>query len=187
VAGDVTTQFPKGTKIKLIQTTIKYFYVADASYSSPNTTVTVTGGSDYTLTNAAITAPYYSYEETPQGFPDWFNYTITWTGFSTDPTNVVSRFKICGRACTVVVRVTPGTSNTTGLTITLPVTAATIANMTWFAGVVGVDNSTVLAAMSRLSIASAGTVATAYPTQDSASTWTNSGTKGINGTIMYEI
>jgi hypothetical protein len=82
VSGDVRTRFPVGTKIKLTQTTVKYFYVVSTSYSSPNTTITVSGGSDYTLANAAITLPYYSYVENPQGFPHWFNFACVPSGTS---------------------------------------------------------------------------------------------------------
>jgi len=65
---DVRYKFPKGTKIKLVQTTTKYFYVVATAYST-DTTITVTGGSDYTLANAAISGQAYSYADTPQGYP----------------------------------------------------------------------------------------------------------------------
>ena len=50
VSGDLTAVFVPGTKIKVTQTSTKYFYVVSSSYSSPSTTVTITGGSDYSLT-----------------------------------------------------------------------------------------------------------------------------------------
>lgn len=73
---DVTAKYHRGTKIKLTQTSTKYFRVESSSFST-NTTVTVTGVGDYTLANAAIVNPYYSYAATPQGFPrkidsDWW-------------------------------------------------------------------------------------------------------------------
>lgn len=79
VPGNVVARFPKGMKVRLTQTTVKYFYVVNATYSAPNTTVTVNAGSDYALVNAAITENYYSYVATPQGFPEWFNYACAWT------------------------------------------------------------------------------------------------------------
>jgi len=85
ISGDVRNLFPKGTKIKLTQTTTKYFYVIDATYASPNTTITITGGDDYSLSNAAISNAYYSYATSPQGFPGYFNYTPTWTSTGTQP------------------------------------------------------------------------------------------------------
>lgn len=86
ISGDVRNLFPKGTKIKLTQTTTKYFYVIDATYASPNTTVTITGGNDYSLANASISDRYYSYAASPRGFPGYFNYTPTWTSTGTQPT-----------------------------------------------------------------------------------------------------
>jgi hypothetical protein len=78
-SGDVTAVYQKGTKIKLTQTTAKYFYVIGSSHSAGTTTVTVTGGTDYSLANAAITNPFYSYLDNPQGFPDEFSFTPTAT------------------------------------------------------------------------------------------------------------
>lgn len=76
VAGtDVRNKYPIGTKIKLTQTTVKYFRVVNTAFST-NTTITITGVGDYTLANATITNPYYSYDQTPEAYPrklgDWF-------------------------------------------------------------------------------------------------------------------
>lgn len=77
ISGDKTGKYQKGDKIKLTQTTDKFFSVIGVSYSSPNTTVTVTGGSDYSLANATITSPYFSKIENPQGFPPSFGISGT--------------------------------------------------------------------------------------------------------------
>jgi len=69
ISGDKTGKHQVGDKLKLTQTTIKYFRIAGISYSSPNTTVTVDGFGIYTIANATITSPYYSKAESPQGFP----------------------------------------------------------------------------------------------------------------------
>jgi len=69
IAGkDVRYKFPKGTKIKLVQTSTKYFYVVATAYST-DTTITITGGSDYSLASATISGQAYSYADTPQGYP----------------------------------------------------------------------------------------------------------------------
>ena len=66
---DVRYRFPKGTKIKLVQSgSTKYFYVTAANFST-DTTVTITGGSDYTLASATISGQAYSYAAAPQNFP----------------------------------------------------------------------------------------------------------------------
>jgi hypothetical protein len=173
---------------KLTQTTVKYFYVTARSYSSPNTTVTINGGSDYSLANAAITSPHYSYAQSPLGFPLWFNYSPTWTGFSLNPSGVVARFTLHGKTCYVVIRVgAAGVSNTTTMTVTAPIASLTLTNATWFSAGVGIDNSVVQASPSRASILSGTTTINCYKTMESTSTWTNSGSKAINFTLMYEV
>jgi hypothetical protein len=52
-------------KLKLTQTTVKYFIVTAIT----STTITLYGGTDYTLSNASITLPYFSSTKAPFGFP----------------------------------------------------------------------------------------------------------------------
>jgi hypothetical protein len=67
ISGDYTDLFKKNTKVRLEQTlgTPRYFWVTDSSYSSPNTTVTVTGEND--LSSGTIYNPYFSQMEVPYG------------------------------------------------------------------------------------------------------------------------
>jgi hypothetical protein len=59
-----------GDRIKLTQTTEKYFIVhAKGSPSGGFTPVTIYGGTDYTLANAAISFPGWSHAKSPLGFP----------------------------------------------------------------------------------------------------------------------
>jgi hypothetical protein len=69
ITGDKTTKYSAGMRILLTQTTAKYFIITKVAYSSPNTTITVYGGTDYDLADAAITSPYYSVMKAPYGFP----------------------------------------------------------------------------------------------------------------------
>lgn len=133
VSGDQTAKYTAGVKIKLTQTTAKYFYVVSSSYGAPNTTVTVTGGSDYTLANAAITNPYYSRAATPSGFPDWFAYTCSWTGSGGNPTlgsgTKAARFRLVGKSCLVDVQIVMGADTNFGTgnyAFSLPFTAANL-------------------------------------------------------------
>jgi hypothetical protein len=131
VSGDQTAAFTPGTRIKLTQSaTVEYFVVTSSSYSSPNTTVNITGGSDYTLANSAISANFHSYQANPQGYPDWFNYSPAYSGWSANPTGT-TKFSVTGRTCTVVVIQTTGTSNSLTTTMTLPI-APTSSGMDWF-------------------------------------------------------
>lgn len=69
ISGDQTSKFCEGMKIKLTQTTVKYFWVTKVSYNDGTTTLTLYGGTDYTLTNSTITDPCYSNVSAPFGFP----------------------------------------------------------------------------------------------------------------------
>lgn len=126
---DRTTVFTKGTRLKFTQTTDKYAVVVGSSFST-NTTVTIAVNTDYTIANAAITSPYYSYQLSPQGYPGWFAWspTITWTG-GTPPSGTPTKyekFKVDGNTLTVMVSnysYTAGSGNT-GANFASPVTAS---------------------------------------------------------------
>ena len=111
-----------GTKIWLTQTTSKYFYVTGIS----GTTITVTAGSDYTVANAAITAPYFSNAATPVGFPQWFNWTVSWTNLTQGNGTLTSKFAMVAK--TVHLRLLLDFGTTTSISgsvsLALPVTAA---------------------------------------------------------------
>lgn len=62
---DLTSVISVGMKLKLTQTTVKYFIVTAIT----STTITLYGGTDYTLANATITLPYFSSMKAPFGFP----------------------------------------------------------------------------------------------------------------------
>lgn len=70
-----------GDRWKVTQTTVKYFIVvAKGSPSGGFTPVTIYGGTDYDLANAAITSPYYSHANSPLGFPmDRTKWDLEWT------------------------------------------------------------------------------------------------------------
>lgn len=78
ITGDVRPKYPKGTKIRYKDGgAYEYGTVVSATYSSPNTTVTLATNADYAMAAGAITDNYYSYAENPQGFPGTFNWTST--------------------------------------------------------------------------------------------------------------
>jgi hypothetical protein len=73
ISGDKTSKYQAGDIIRLKQGgAYKYFYIVSASYSSPNTTITVKDGIDgatYTLASAGITDNWFSKSANPQGLP----------------------------------------------------------------------------------------------------------------------
>lgn len=183
IAGvDVTAKFSKGTRIKLTQSaTVKYFVVASSSFST-DTTVTITGGSDYTFTNNAVTLNYYSYQANPQGFPGWFTYDCGPTGFSGTPTQRTSRFRVDGNMCTAYVDIT-GTSNTTAFTFNAPMNYA---RSYWtFAGQ-GTNNAANPTSPYLVAARAAPTNVVDVYTNYQAAAFTASGTKQVQVTIMFE-
>jgi hypothetical protein len=69
IPGDKTLKYWAGMKVMLTQTTVKYFIITKVAYGAPNTTLTIYGGTDYTLVNAAIDDPCVSIARAPAGFP----------------------------------------------------------------------------------------------------------------------
>lgn len=87
ISGDQTGKYQAGMRVKLTQTTVKYFIITKVAHAAGTTTVTVYGGTDYDLINAAITLPYYSTVKAPHGFPlDPTKWTITFISRTTDDT-----------------------------------------------------------------------------------------------------
>lgn len=95
IATGGASRYQKGDKLKLTQTTDKYFYIVKVE----DELLTITGGSDYTLDDAAITSPQLSRIETPFGFPGWFNFTPSYVNI-TSVTTYIAIFKIAGEFCT---------------------------------------------------------------------------------------
>ena len=126
VPSGAATYYAVGDKIKLTQTTVKYFYVVAVA----DTLLTITGGTSYTLANAAITLPYFSHDVSPVGFPGKFTYSPTLTFTAGTAPNTVSAgtyyFSLTGKTCTVGVNVlyTNAGSTVTAVTITLPIAHA---------------------------------------------------------------
>jgi hypothetical protein len=124
---DVRYKFPRGTKIKLVQSgATKYFYVIATAYTSGNTIITITGGSDYALANENISGQAYSYAAAPQNFPKRFAYTpiVTYAGGTTDPTSITTtfHFSINGSLVSVIGAgyLTRGSGDRTYTVFTLP-------------------------------------------------------------------
>lgn len=183
VGKNVTSKFQPGTKIAWNQTTTRYAYVVSSAFST-NTTVTITGGDDYAVSDATILYPCYSYAN-PPNFPEWFNYTETWSGFSTAPSGGKSRFKIDGRLVIWnLQRTVAGTSNNASHTVSLPTTAKTLTGLYWNSHGHALDNVTWTPA-SLAMIESGGTVAILFVGM--SLTWQTSCDSRWVGPIMYEI
>lgn len=101
VSGDLTVTYRKGMKVRYKDGgSYEYGTIYSSSYSSPNTTVTLFTNSDYAMAAATITDTYLSPAEAPEGFPQTFNYAVTWTGSSSNPAigngTLEGTFKVVG-------------------------------------------------------------------------------------------
>lgn len=183
VPSDATTKYSVGDKIRLKQGGgYKYFYVVGVS----STTLTVTGGSDYSVANAAITDNSFSNVVSPLHFPQWFSYNPTSTGFSSDPTSVTAKFNIIGKQVTYyVLQGAAGTSNSTSFTISLPVDAASTARTLKYAAQV-MDNGTDQTTPGVAEISNTTSVVDVYKNWAFGS-WTASGGKKASFTVIYDI
>lgn len=119
VGKNVTSRFPVGVKLKCTNGgTTKYFYGIGAVYSGGDTTVTITGGSDYSLASGAITENYYGYGDPLPGFPNSFSYTVTWTGSGSNPAigngSLIGDFRLVGAEFSLGINMVTGTTTTFG-------------------------------------------------------------------------
>ena len=182
---DETSIYTPGTRIKATNNSTTFYGTVASSSFSTNTTVTLIANSDYSLANSAITKTYYSFAANPAGYPGWFNYTPTWSGFSSNPTSVVSRFNVVNRLVTVEISSGGGgTSNSTSFSLTLPVAAAQHINV---AGLVDSYDNGSHVADPGVAVTNSGSTTLNLYTSTSQAGWTASGQKGSNFTISYEM
>ena len=129
VPSDATTRFQIGDRLRLNNTTTKYFYVIGVSA----TVLTVTGGSDYAVANSVITNIAYSRVLRPFGFPDTFNWSPRAFGALAPMTYTdggvtvnVAQFSMLGRIITGYIDVSGTTGGTAsgGIIFQLPATTA---------------------------------------------------------------
>jgi len=120
VPSDATTKYSVGDKIKFTQTSTKYFYITAVT----STVITLAGGTDFTVANAAISEIFYSKASSPHGFPQWFNYTPTYTNLTVGSGTHASKFAMYGKTVVCRIRFTlaANSSVSTNPTATLPVT-----------------------------------------------------------------
>jgi hypothetical protein len=188
VAGDVTAIYEPGVKIRYKDGgAFEYGVVASSAHAAGTTTVTLITNSDYAMADVAITDRWISRVNQPSGWPEWFNYAPTFTGFSADPAGGVYRWRADGRRIEIFIRQSAaGTSNATTFTISAPVTAREITTMLW-RGTAGVtDNGTNLTPIGSVRIVQNTAVINVY-TDAFAGAWTNSGAKAaLNAWLVYE-
>lgn len=186
VPSDATLKYAVGDKIRLVQDAItKYFYVIEVTA----TLLTVTAGTDFTLSANPITDPFFSHMLSPVGHPQRFTYTPTFNGFSVDPATPEVQWSLFGKMAHLAISTGEGVSDDTVFEVSLLVPMMVTANTfsARGAGFSGTDNGTfapnIMAAISSL----APTILQLFTNSGSATTWTASGNKAANATIDYPI
>lgn len=206
-AVDGRRRYRRGTPLRWYESgTEKFGYVAtDSTFSSGTLTVTLPGNIDYWM---AATPDYgvvfFAPPGTaPDGFPVEFNYTPTWTGFSTAPALGIGcfRYYFAGKECTAVIEpATAGTSNAitaTTKTVTMPdgVTALKqTGGTTWFAtaaldGVTGTNFPSVTNPCPWTILTGTNNIITIYRDTTLAKAWqdTNTGSPGGSWTARFRL
>jgi hypothetical protein len=121
VPSGAVLRYKIGDKITLEQSVQKFFVIVGVA----DTLLTVTGGNNFSVANASINGPQFSRQENPRNWPDVFDWSPSYMGFSAAPSGGDHRFSIKGRTVLINVRpVTTGTSNSISFTISLPVSAS---------------------------------------------------------------
>lgn len=121
VPSDATTKYSVGDKVKFSNGSTKYFYITAVAA----TTITLNGGSDYTVANSAITSVYFSKAETPLSFPQWFNYTPTFAATTLGNGTVAGKFSMSGKTVNFRASFTLGSTSavSSSPTVSFPVTS----------------------------------------------------------------
>ena len=174
-------RFAKGDRIKLVQLgSPKYFFVAAVA----DTLLTVQGGSDYTVSNNPMEAAYLSKDLNPVGYPSSFNFSTTYGGFITLPTQS-RKMQAFGRRMRIDVSTTAdGESNATTYTMTVPVQAEAGGLPVHISGGnQGLDNGGYEADV--LAQISAGSSTISLDTNGGGAGWTASGDKSANFNLEY--
>ena len=188
--GNLTSFLKIGTRFRCENGPRKYGYVLNNLYSIDlnRTTVNLVPNTSYVLAAGGITGAYISYANPPD-FPDWLSWAPTFTGYSSAPTGGVYRFKVDGRQVTAVIcEPNNGTSNLSSLTMTSPLTAATITNALWMGAAAFMDNGGALTNWGNVRISTVGSSFVFGINPSVIGGFTSSGYKRvIEAQIVYEI
>lgn len=164
--------YQKGDRVKLTQTTVKYFVIVAVA----DTVLTFAVNTDYTVANAAITLNYYSHQANPLGYPHWFTWAPTLAG-GTSPAANSAYFKVDGNTMWLRAQQLQLTSNATTFTFTVPV--AVHSNSPLYGTPVFVaDSNTNQTVIGNIEFAAGATTISAYKTFYTGA-WTASGTKSL--------
>lgn len=117
---DLTALTRTGDKIKYIQGGVtKYGY----NVGIASTYINILSGTDYTVANEPITEFYYSHEDNPIGFPQWFNYTPALSNCVLGSGTNEAKFNIVGKQVNIygIITFGSGMSVSGNVLVSLPI------------------------------------------------------------------
>ncbi len=142
VPTDATTVYQKGDRVRFKQGG-GYKYGTIVALTATLATIAV--NTDFTVANAGITNIAYSRQPLPYGFPQYFNFTPGWTGFTPGSATIIARYAILGNKLDFSVNVAlSGSTVSTPVRMTLPVSAASMGTYLPIGAVSLVDTGTAL-------------------------------------------
>lgn len=123
-----SSRFAVGDRIRFKQGGSYKYYVV---YGIPSaTTVNISGGTDYTVANAAITDIGISRHPAPNGFPEYFNISPTFGTAAGNLANITSNvgFQLTGKRCDLAayVEADQQAANSGYWTMNLPFTSSSL-------------------------------------------------------------
>lgn len=183
VPSGAASLYQKGDKLKINNTTTKYFYITNVA----DTLLTVYAGTDYTVANSAISEIYISRAVRPLNFPVAFNWTPTTNssaGTWTLGSITLATFTIDGSYCNIELYYsgTLASSSAAYLTFTAPVAGANLPSGAYQVGASWAeDNSTVGTGL----IFGADDSATFRAYKSANATWGTTGTKYVITNFRY--
>lgn len=139
------------------------------------------------IADANVTAPKMNNSGTWNSSWATASWSPTITGFSSSPANGIYMYTQTGKIVDLfITQPTNGTSNATTFTLTLPVTARTIAAAQWVGYGQIVDNGSVPTTPGLITITSAGTTLSVFKDFSGASFTSSGGKRLAGGFIRYE-
>jgi hypothetical protein len=77
MAGDWTSIYRKGVRVRYYDGATDYGTIRLSSHSAGTTTITLASNTDYAMAATTIFNRYISFDADPEGFPDFFNFSVT--------------------------------------------------------------------------------------------------------------
>lgn len=127
VPGDLTAYYRKDTKVRYKDGgSYEYGVIASSSHAAGTTTVNLIPNSDFAMAAVTITDTYLSYIVDPEGFPEWFNWTVVTSGLTLGTGGTITgKWNAQAQLIHYEVIITLGTSPTVGDVSFTPVVNST--------------------------------------------------------------